>query len=173
MVTRLVLVRHGETDWNIDRRLQGWSDIDLNPNGRSQAETLSDLLAGETFDTVLSSDLSRALQTARIAGFDPTPLPQLREMDFGELEGIAWDELDHGIRDALVAFDGFRAPGGESAVSFARRVSGVFDGLGPGRHLIVAHGGVLRHARRECGEDRFPAHLEILRVDWTHKRLME
>ncbi len=169
MVIQLTLVRHGETDWNIDRRLQGWSDIGLNRTGREQAARLGEMLRGEGFDSVLSSDLSRAVDTARIAGFEPEPTRDLREMDFGDLEGIRWDDLEADVREALVAFEGFRAPHGESTRTFAARVSRALDRLAAGHHLIVAHGGVLRYARRVCGEDGFPAFLEVVRLDWSHK----
>jgi probable phosphoglycerate mutase len=163
------LVRHGETEWNAEGRFQGWTDVPLNETGRAQAGRLRDLLAGREFDGVWSSDLVRAVETARIAVGEPDVDRRLRELDFGDLEGSVWDELDGDMRAGLKEFDSFRSPGGESAVAFVERVFAFLDDLEPGRHVVFAHGGVIRAIGRVCGSDGFPSHADVLRVDWTNR----
>lgn len=160
--TRLCLVRHGETAWNAEGRVQGQLDIPLSTTGRSQARAVAAALAGEAFDAVWSSDLVRVQQTA-----EPTAqllkkavrLAQaLRERHYGEFQGITYAEAkvrmpeDYArFRDKDLDF-GFRT--GESLTTFNERVLSFFDGLveeNPGAHLLVfTHGGVLemlyRHA---------------------------
>lgn len=161
------LVRHGETDWNAAGRFQGWTDVPLNGTGRSQAEALAEVLEEETFDGVWSSDLTRAVETARIAVGEPTEDSRLRELDFGDMEGAVWDQLDPEIRTALKEFDTFESPGGESAAGFADRVFDFFDDLPIGRHIVFAHGGVIRAVARACGSEGFPSHADVVKVDWT------
>lgn len=165
----LWLVRHGETDWNADGRFQGWTDVPLNETGRAQAERLGRSLAGQEFDGVWSSDLVRAIETARIAIGEPSIDRRLRELDFGDLEGAVWDELDSEIRAGLKEFDSFRFPGGESAEAFVARVFDFLDDLDIGRHVVFAHGGVIRAIGRMCGSDGFPSHADVVKVDWTNR----
>lgn len=167
---RLWLARHGETEWNTVRRFQGATDLPLTDEGRRQAANLGTLLAGRSFDGVWSSDLSRAVETARIAVGDPSVDARLREMDFGELEGAVWDGLPPETQAALVRFDGFEAPGGESIDRLRARVVAFCDGLPAGDHLLVTHGGVVRTLRRECGDDGFPANGEVVTLDWSGRR---
>ncbi|MFH1244220.1 MAG: histidine phosphatase family protein [bacterium] len=91
------LIRHGETDWNIGNRMLSHTDIPLNRNGRKQATLLTQTLSDLPFDVVVSSDLSRALETARIVKGDRQiriiTTPQLREKDYGELEGLTVAEV--------------------------------------------------------------------------------
>lgn len=166
------MVRHGQTAWNVDRRFQGWTDVPLDRTGREQAVRLRPTLEATAFDGVWSSDLSRAVETARIAAGPPTVDRRLREMDFGDIEGAVWDELQPDVREGLKRFEGFTAPGGESVESFTSRVFEFLDGLPDGRHLVVAHGGVLRAVGRLCGEERFPGHTHVMRVDWGARRLL-
>ena len=163
------LVRHGETDWNAEGRFQGWTDVPLNETGRSQAEWLARVLAHLTFDGVWSSDLSRAVETARIAVGEPSIDPRLRELEFGDIEGTAWADLDADLRAALRDFDAFRPPGGEPAPVFFDRVFEFFDDLPPGVHIVFAHGGVIRAVSRACGSDGFPTHTDIVKVDWADR----
>lgn len=165
----LWLVRHGETDWNVAGRFQGWTDVPLNDNGRAQARQLGKVLAPNDFAGVWSSDLARAIETARIAVGEPAVDRRLRELDFGDLEGAVWHELDDEIRAGLEEFDSFRSPGGESTAAFVDRVFGFLDELVPGRHVVFAHGGVIRAIRRACGDDGFPSHADIVKVDWTSR----
>ena len=163
------LVRHGETDWNAAGRFQGWTDVPLNANGRAQAKQLRSVLADRRFAGVWSSDLARAVETARIAVGEPTVDHRLRELDFGELEGTVWDDLDDDIRVGLKTFDSFRSPGGESAAAFVARVFAFLDELEPGCHVVFAHGGVIRAIARVCGSDGFPSYGDVVKVDWTNQ----
>ncbi|MGE5573151.1 MAG: histidine phosphatase family protein [Bacteroidota bacterium] len=97
VATRVFLVRHGETEWNATRRYQGHHDVPLSPAGVRQAEMLALRLAGENLAAVYSSDLSRALETARAVarphGIPVVKLEELREIDVGEWEGMSFDEV--------------------------------------------------------------------------------
>src|ERR687891_2945889 len=98
MPTRIILARHGETDWNLERRWQGHSDRPLNETGRAQAEALAEQLAGEPIAAIYSSDLMRAHETARIVasrlGRDVVAVPGLRERRFGSWEGLLDAEVE-------------------------------------------------------------------------------
>ena len=154
------LVRHGETDWNRERRFQGQADPPLNDAGREQAQAVAERLAGVSFAAVYASDLSRVTQTAAafMRGREPrvTELQDLREKHFGEWEGLTYLEAE--ARDPehyrrifrVVTYDGATPPpGGESDMQMLQRVSGVADRLraahggGDDTILIVAHGGSL------------------------------
>src|SRR5947209_7891923 len=96
-VTRLILVRHGQTACNVADIWHGWDDCELTETGLSQAQAVGERLAGESVAAVYSSDSPRALQTARaIAGYhdlEPVPLPALRERHAGEYEGISIPDI--------------------------------------------------------------------------------
>ncbi|WP_271008123.1 histidine phosphatase family protein [Paucibacter sp. B51] len=153
--TRVLAIRHGETAWNRDKRIQGQLDVPLNETGRAQAQRLGEVLAGESVDVVYSSDLGRARETAAAAAAalgQPVHLdPGLRERSFGVFQGQTWQEIaerwpDHSERWRRRDPD-FGAEGGETLQEFyARSVSAVECVLQ--RHagqtvLIVTHGGVL------------------------------
>ncbi|MDR3270603.1 MAG: histidine phosphatase family protein [Peptococcaceae bacterium] len=104
-MTKLILTRHGETVWNVEKRVQGHQDSPLSAQGLRQALLLAERLKGEKIDLLYSSDMPRALATAHILQemlhlADPLTTPDLREMSFGELEGLVWQEL----RDRQSAF---------------------------------------------------------------------
>ena len=96
--TRLIAIRHGETAWNVDTRIQGQLDIGLNEHGHWQARQAARALAEEPIAAIYSSDLSRAFDTARAigaaVGLDPTPHIGLRERAFGIFEGRTWAEIE-------------------------------------------------------------------------------
>jgi alpha-ribazole phosphatase/probable phosphoglycerate mutase len=155
--TRILLVRHGETDWNSERRWQGHTDTTLNERGREQARALAAELAGEHVDAVYSSDLVRAHETARIVadprGLDVTALPDLREKNFGTWEGLTDDEI-------LIRFpEAQRGPwgDGETTEEVAGRVVAALLRIAQshpgGQVLVVSHGGPLRAALGRCGVD--------------------
>jgi broad specificity phosphatase PhoE len=156
-VTTILLVRHGETDWNLDRRLQGHSDQPLNATGREQARGLAEELAGEELDAVYSSDLSRASETARIIaearGLEVTALPELRERHFGTWEGLTDDEIGQRFPEAAKGILG----DGETREEMDRRVVGVLQRIAAehpdGTVLVISHGGPLRAVFRHCGVD--------------------
>ena len=142
----IVLARHGETEWSRDRRHTGRTDIPLTENGRRQAGVLGDALAGRSFERVLSSPLSRALDTCREAGLgEHAELSgDLCEWDYGEYEGITTAE----IRTRRPGWNLWRdgCPGGETAADVGRRADRVIESLGglEGDAAVFAHGHVLR-----------------------------
>ncbi len=144
----------------------------LTPRGEEQAIALRTLLVGESFETVWSSDLQRALRTARLAWGEPVSDPRLREMSFGTLEGVPYEALEPRWQRALADFEGFTAPGGESFEDLRARVRGFVDSLRPGRHLAFTHGGVVRLLSRELGVDTFVPTGTLLVVDWDAGRLL-
>lgn len=168
----LWLVRHGETPASRGRTLAGWTDVPLTEHGEGQAAALRPLVAGERFDGVWSSDLRRAVTTARLAWGEPRPDARLREMSFGTLEGRPWADLEPRVEEALARFEGFSAPGGETFEDLRARVFAFLDGLPPGRHLVFTHGGVVRLLSREVGEDYFVPTGTLLVLDWDARRLL-
>ena len=150
-VLDLYLVRHGQTAWNLEKRLQGSTDNVLNDTGRRQAAELAPRLAGVKFVHIYSSGLRRAQETAAaFAGGTPvTPLPALNERSFGKFEGIYEDERSGGLyaefgRRGSVLDDAL--DGGESLQSQADRVKATMRDIKAkhrsGSVAIVAHGGV-------------------------------
>jgi broad specificity phosphatase PhoE len=143
-VTTLLLVRHGETDWNADGRLQGHTDRPLSDFGRRQARQLAEELADEQLEAIYSSDLARARETAEIVGERlglPVVLePDLREKDWGTWEGLTPVERDR------VEFVG------ESTEEHRDRILGVLRQIserhpGDGSVLVVTHGGSMRRVQ--------------------------
>lgn len=162
--TTLLLIRHGETAWNAERRIQGQLDVPLSPAGVRQAAQLAQRLAGEPIDAIFTSDLARARMTASplaaALGIDVIADARLRERHFGVFQGLTVDEIaerwprhfaDWRARDVNWAM-----PEGETGVAFIARVlSGLRDVAArhAGRTVaVVAHGGLLdicyRHALR-------------------------
>ncbi len=171
-VVELWLVRHGETTSNSDGLLAGWSDVPLTLRGEAQARLLRNKLEGESFINVWSSDLVRAMTTARLAYGEPTPDKSLREINFGDLEGFRWDEIDTEYQAGLLGFKDFTAPGGEDLQAFEARVHKFLNSLSEGRHLIFTHGGVIRMLTRDLDLDRFVLNGTLVAVDWTKKKLL-
>jgi probable phosphoglycerate mutase len=167
----LWLVRHGESLANTGGRLSGWSDVPLSERGEDQARALGPLLEDREFDGVWSSDLARALTTARLAFGEPTIDERLREMNFGELEGRRWDEIDERYRDAIMDFVDYDAPGGESLVDLRARVLGFVQSLPAGRHLVFSHGGTIRMLTGTIGHDRFLANGALVVVDYYARKI--
>jgi probable phosphoglycerate mutase len=144
-VTReLWLVRHGQTDWNRDRRLQGRTPMPLNQVGRQEAAALRSVLRDQSFVEAWSSPATRSVVTAQLAYGEAIVDSRLDEFDFGDLEGMTWIELSSEVKEALLEFDGYAAPGGESVADFRHRIEDFVTGLPGGRHLIFTHGGVIR-----------------------------
>ncbi len=153
--TRIVVVRHGETAWNVDQRVQGQLDIPLNDHGRRQAERLAERLAGEGLDALYSSDLARAADTAaavgRATGLAVRPERGLRERGFGHLEGLTWREIEERHPEAAQRWrrrdPAFGPGGGEVLADFYARCVATAAALAahhPGQVIaLVAHGGVL------------------------------
>ena len=148
----LRLVRHGETDWSAERRYTGRTDVTLNEAGIAQARALT-VIAGDRYDSVWCSSLTRCVETARLMGVTAVPTPHLQEFDFGKIEGLTWEQLDATTQNGLLDFNRFIAPDGESVTVFGRRIDAFVEGLGPGRHLLITHGGVIRYLLRQSGTD--------------------
>lgn len=146
---RLMIVRHGESEWNASRRLQGQADIALSDKGRQQALALRATVAALNPDATITSDLKRAVETAALLGIDdPLPDPALREIDVGDWTGRAIADIR--AEDAQ-GYQGWRSgtftpQGGESWAQFVARTSAcVMAGLkSSDRLLVVCHGGVIR-----------------------------
>lgn len=165
VTTELWLVRHGETDWSAAGRFCGRSDPALSGRGRAQASALRPLLENAVFDSFLSSPSRRALQTARLAYGEPRIEERLQELDFGDLEGCSWTECSVGMQARLLDYDTFEAPNGESVAELSKRVLGVVEVLGTGRHLLVTHGGVIRLLRGRVGNTEYPAPGSLSRIE--------
>jgi probable phosphoglycerate mutase len=168
-VTDLILLRHGETDWNRERRIQGLSDIPLNDTGREQARAAGALLRTELADAgpvvMVSSDLSRAIETAEIIAQelglpDPRQYPGLRERGYGEAEGALVAEVPtlfgSGDRDLI--------PGAESSANLRDRALRALDEIArdverdaPGASIVaVAHGALIAEVVREASGGALP-----------------
>ncbi|ADU35250.1 histidine phosphatase family protein [Variovorax paradoxus] len=153
--TRLIAVRHGETAWNVDTRIQGHIDIGLNATGLWQAERAGQALADEDIGVIYASDLARAWQTAeaiaRPHGLAVQPEPRLRERAFGHLEGMSFAEIESMLPEDARRWrerdPEFEPVGGESLMTFRDRVTRVAAELAarhPGQLVtLVAHGGVM------------------------------
>lgn len=153
--TRICIIRHGETDWNVEKRIQGHTDVPLNEVGRAQALAMAFNAAHQRFHAVYSSDLARAMETARVLAQredqEVKLLPQLRERHFGVFQGITADEgaaLHPAAYAHYVARDlDYDFETGESLRGFAERVADGVDWLV--RHhsgqtvAAVSHSGVL------------------------------
>jgi probable phosphoglycerate mutase len=146
MVPSLWLARHGETAWTITHQHTGRTDLPLTEEGRRHArEELAPKLAGVEFGLVLSSPLGRALETARLAGFEPDLDDRLREMDYGDHEGVTTAEIRRERPDWDLWTDG--NPGGESPDDVGARMDELIAERlrdGPERILIFGHGHALR-----------------------------
>jgi broad specificity phosphatase PhoE len=156
-MTELLLVRHGETAWNAERRFQGHADPPLNDVGRAQARALADELAAESVDAVYTSDLRRARETAAIVaerlGIEAVARPELREIDVGDWQGLTWEEIDQRHPEGRRRWDaeGHGWEGGETHEELGERVVGALREIVAahprGRVLVVGHGGTIRSVR--------------------------
>ena len=168
-MTEIWLVRHGETPWNAERRVQGWEDIGLNETGVEQARALGRHIknltqAGQRLDAVYTSDLKRAHATAQTVA-DEVGLPLnihkgVRERHFGVLQGLVYDEMDARAPEAAAIWrardPNAELPGGESLGFFYARVVEAINEIAA-RHvgqrvMVVSHGGAMdivwRHANQ-------------------------
>ena len=153
--TRIIAIRHGETAWNVDSRLQGHLDIPLNDVGLWQARQAALALADEPIDAIYSSDLQRAWVTARaIAETTQAPLTAhqgLRERSFGVLQGHTFEELEAKEPEQAYRWrkrdPAFAPEGGESLIALRERITTTTYALAAqhvgGQIVLVAHGGVL------------------------------
>ena len=154
-MTELILIRHGETDWNRELRFPGQVDVPLNAVGHEQARRVGEHLAGESVHQLVCSDLLRTRQTAmapaRRLGLVPVSDPALREQSFGIVDGMRSDDIQQQFPEAWrgwMAFDAdFAFDGGESTRAFHARVMDAlraWAARSAGQPLmVVTHGGVL------------------------------
>jgi 2,3-bisphosphoglycerate-dependent phosphoglycerate mutase len=153
--TRICLVRHGETEWNAERRIQGQIDIALNPTGLDQAAAVGSWLRNAGIVALYSSDLRRAWATAQAIGaalgLAPVAVPEMRERRYGIFEGLNYDEARERFPEGYAAFArrdaDYSFDGGESLTQMAARVTGKLEEIAaahPRQNVaVVLHGGVL------------------------------
>jgi probable phosphoglycerate mutase len=170
-VTALILIRHGETDWNRDRRIQGATDIPLNDNGRAQARAtaalLRDRLESTIPATIVSSDLVRARETAEIIAGElglaaPRAYRGLRERAYGEAEGVGLDEFRERWGDSYTA----EVPGAEpwadlrtrGIAALGRAVRDHRRATAPAASslIVVSHGALIREMIRHATAEELP-----------------
>jgi 2,3-bisphosphoglycerate-dependent phosphoglycerate mutase len=154
VATTIVLVRHGETEWNRERRFQGHADMPLNEEGRRQARALAEELAGDSFAAAYSSPLRRAFETAEIIGsrlgIQVEPAEGLKEVDLGSWSGLTTAEVEERFPEGFRRWREGRAgwTDGETYEALGRRVVSTLLELAerhPGERLLaVAHGGPVR-----------------------------
>jgi broad specificity phosphatase PhoE len=151
---RLILIRHGPTEWNALRRFQGRTDMPLSSQGRSQTRAIAEALRSEKLDRIYSSDLARAAETARTLaesrGAEVVLDERLREFDFGCWEGLTWDEIVAanpqltGVGSTAVRL--YAPEGGESFAQVRARAASFLEELPPEEvraAAVVTHAGVL------------------------------
>jgi probable phosphoglycerate mutase len=160
--TRIVAIRHGQTAWNADGRIQGHTDIPLDALGQQQAERLAQALADDELQAVIASDLLRARQTAApLAAHKGLPLQTdagLRERGFGEFEGLSFAQIEQRWPEQAAAWrrrdPDFGARGGEVLRDFRARVVAAVERLALAHRgqciVLVTHGGVLDLLYREA-----------------------
>lgn len=153
-MTTILFVRHGETDWNLERRVQGHTDRPLNATGAEQVRVLTEELREERLDAVYASDLARARETARpvaeARGLEVELLPELREKNFGSWEGLLDTEIAERFPEARTGPWGDAETGDEMTgrvLGALRRIAARHPG---GTVLVVSHGGPLRAVLRHC-----------------------
>lgn len=183
---RLLLVRHGQSTWNRERRIQGQLDPPLSDGGRRQAALLGDRLAGRTFAALYASDLKRAFETAEIVGaaigLTPQPTPALREIFLGDWEGLSTDDVASRYPDAWASWvdepDWDVVAGGEGGAVFDARVGAAVDEIfrrhDAGDVIAVTHGGVIQVAvHRVAGRPSrglFPFKIQNASISLIEKR---
>lgn len=153
--TRIIAIRHGETAWNVDTRIQGQLDVALNDTGIWQAQRVAQALREERIAAIYSSDLSRAFQTASAigaeVGLQPVPTPGLRERHFGHFQTRTWADIEATWPDQAQLWrqrvPDWAPEGGESLVTVHERISQCVSRLAQdhmGEQIVlVAHGGIM------------------------------
>ena len=164
-MTRLAIVRHGQTDWNLEKRIQGSTDIPLNSTGRAQAAETGLLLAAGRWDAIVTSPLERAHETARIIAGEldhpaPQVVPELTERHHGEIEGLTFTERQTRFPDGSVV------PGLETRQAVLDRVlpalEQVSDRYPDSDVVVVCHGGVIGTLVRYVTNGERPHHGELI-----------
>lgn len=175
----ITLVRHGQTDWNLDRRIQGSTDIPLNDTGRADALVAAELLGTATHHAIYASPLIRAHETARIIAdrlglTAPALAPGMREREFGDGEGMLVDEY-------LQQFENWHAaPTGAESLEIVRdRALGALDQIARASRrrsapvaesvIVVTHGGVIRSLLHHASSGSLPQEGDVLRNGSLHR----
>ena len=153
----MILIRHGESTWNQERRVQGHMDPSLSDRGRAQAELLASRLKGRPFASLYTSPLRRALETASVlgesVGYRPEPVAGLQEIRLGAWEGKTTEEIRAIYGNAYdrwldAPLDAGGPPGGEAVRDFQQRAVATLEDLRTAHHdgdlLVVTHGGVIK-----------------------------
>lgn len=182
-MTLITLIRHGQTDWNLEGRIQGSTDIPLNETGRTQARAAAAQLSGTRFDHVYASPLSRARETAEIIARElglPAPLITvgMREHEFGAAEGLLWDayrERFGAHREAV--------PGAETVQQLTQRALASLERIDLAARrrsaprtetvLVATHGGVIRALLEHASGGTLPAPGERLGNGSVHRFAMD
>ena len=184
MATRVCIIRHGETAWNQEQRIQGQTDIPINQRGRIQAESVALKAAQYKFKAIYSSDLSRAYETARLlfeqAEHSVIRASQLRERHFGIFQGKLKEEIAHqcpeGYSRYLKRDIHYDFECGESILAFAKRSMAIFDELAA-KHAnqqiaVVCHAGLLdimyRHVTGRSLESERDFVIPNCALNWFH-----
>jgi probable phosphoglycerate mutase len=183
--TEIILIRHGETEWNLTGRWQGHADSALSARGIAQAQALGERMKGEDVDVVYASDLERALHTSRLvggpSGWQARSMPALRERDLGVLEGLTTDEMKETQPDVYQSFmeggPDYQPPGGESFRQFFDRCSRAIDSLAnehSGQKVVaVTHGGVLGAVFRKVLKISLEAERNFLLLNCSINRIQK
>jgi broad specificity phosphatase PhoE len=183
---RLLLVRHGQSTWNREHRIQGQLDPPLSEEGRSQAERLGQRLAGRKLAGFYSSDLKRAFETSQLIGalihMQPEPVAGLREIYLGDWEGRTTEELAQRFPDAWARWteepNWDVVPGGEGGARFEARAAAALDAIlrrhSHGDVLVVTHGGLIQVALHRilghASHGLFPFKIQNASVSVIEKR---
>lgn len=178
-MTLITLVRHGQTDWNLAKRIQGTTDIPLNDTGRADARAAAALLADGGHHAVYASPLARARETAQIIAaelglIEPMLVPDMREREFGEGEGLL-------VADYLATYGDWLAPvpGAETLEQVADRALLALDAIARDARrrsaplaesiVVVTHGGVIRSLINRASSGTLPRDGEPLRNGSIHR----
>ena len=179
MMTRCYLIRHAQTSWNEENRLQGRTDMSLSPLGRQQAECLGSCFASRHVKGIFTSALQRSRQTAQAIaagnghGVSPIIEPELAEMHLGVWEGLTPEEIDARFENAYQQWkirpSSVVIPGGEPLEAFRERVRRVFGRvmalIGDGEYVVVSHGGVIAAWLTDLLEADYDLLIRRLRLD--------
>jgi 2,3-bisphosphoglycerate-dependent phosphoglycerate mutase len=157
-VTTIAFIRHGETDWNIERRAQGCMDIPLNTQGLKQAKSLAERLCAEKWDAIYASPLSRAFKTAEaiseLTGLEIVPDERLREVSFGETEGTTEAERIERWGEDWMKLELGRETNERADFRWQAALEEIVQNHGNQRVLIVTHGALLVRIYKSLLQDK-------------------
>ncbi|GGB48763.1 histidine phosphatase family protein [Fictibacillus barbaricus] len=157
-MTTIAFIRHGETDWNIEKRAQGCKDIPLNGNGIKQANRLAERLRGQKWDVIYASPLSRAFETAkaisRVTGLHITSDERLREISFGETEGTTETERIERWGEEWMNLELGRETDEEADLRWKSALQEIVQNHKDQKVLIVTHGALLVRIYKELLQDK-------------------